>query len=76
MARMGRMTEDQRAAVGIVGEVAARAWLVNKYREVRWRSGYAAIVSGDPEASDSYGYDLEVAWSNTEQLSRPVDEKV
>ena len=59
------MNEDQRSAVGIVGEVAARAWLSRKYREVRWRSGYAAIVSADPHASDSFGYDFEVDWRNT-----------
>jgi hypothetical protein len=63
--RNAGMTEDQRAAVGLVGEIAARAWLSQRYRDVRWRSGYAAIVSGDPEASDSYGYDFEVAWRNT-----------
>lgn len=65
VARSGRMNDDERAAVGLVGEIAARAWLAHKYREVWWRSGYAAIVSGDPDASDSFGYDIEAAWRNT-----------
>lgn len=65
VARMPRMTEDQRTAVGLVGEVAARAWLERRYQGVRWRSGYAAIVAGDIEASDSWGYDFEAPYRNT-----------
>jgi hypothetical protein len=47
------MTDDQRSAVGLFGEVAARAWLQRHYPQVRWRSGYAALLNGDTEASDS-----------------------
>ena len=68
MARAANMSEDQRLAVGLVGEIAARAWLLRRYRDVRWRSGYAAIVNGEGEASDSHGYDFEVPWSNTSLL--------
>ena len=62
------MTDDQRSAIGLFGEVAARAWLERKYRGVRWRSGYAAIVDGDDEASDSWGYDFEVPHRNSSLL--------
>jgi hypothetical protein len=55
-----RMTDDQRSAIGLFGEVAARAWLQRHYPQVRWRSGYAVLLNGDTEASDSLGYDLEV----------------
>jgi len=63
MARMPRMTEDQRSAVGLFDEIAARAWLQRRYTEVRWCSGYAALLTGDAGASDSLGYDLEVTRS-------------
>lgn len=56
---------DEEAAIGLVGEAAARAWLSRRYREVRWRSGYANLVMGDPDSSDHYGYDFEVTWRNT-----------
>jgi hypothetical protein len=65
VARMSGMTDDQRSAVGLIGEVAARAWLGRRYQGVRWRSGYAAIVEGDEEASDSWGYDFEVPHRNS-----------
>lgn len=60
-----RMSEDQRTAVGLVGEVAARAWLERRYASVLWRSGYASIVTGEPEASDTWGFDFEVPRGNT-----------
>jgi hypothetical protein len=65
VARMPQMTEDQRRAVGLVGEIAAQAWLGRRYRGVRWRSGYAAIIAGDAEASDGWGFDFEVPYRNT-----------
>lgn len=55
-----RMTEDERTAVGLVGEIAARAWLQNRHEQVLWRSGYALLLTGDTEASDGWGYDFEV----------------
>jgi hypothetical protein len=60
-----RMGEDQRTAIGLIGEVVARAWLQRRYGEVHWRSGYAAILNVDPEGSDSHGYDFEIPWRNT-----------
>ncbi|WNZ14851.1 hypothetical protein [Streptomyces sp. 11x1] len=44
--------------------------------------GYAAVINGDREASDSLGYDVEVAWRDTtllykmKALSEPVGERV
>ncbi|MFJ7291417.1 hypothetical protein [Streptomyces collinus] len=35
---------------------------------MRWTSGYAAVVNGDDEASDSLGYDFEVTWRDTTRL--------
>ena len=66
--RMPRLTDDQRSAIGLCGEVAARAWLDRRYQGVRWRSGYAAIIEGDEEASDSWGYDFEVPYRNSSLL--------
>ncbi len=65
VARDRALSEEERSAIGIVGEVAARAWLAHKYRDVKWVSGYAAIVSGARDAFDGHGYDFEVAWRNT-----------
>lgn len=82
VARLHQVSEDQRSAIGLVGEVVARAWLQRHYPEVRWRSGYAAVINGDREASDSLGYDFEVAWRDTTRLyevkalSEPVGERV
>ncbi|MER6616607.1 sacsin N-terminal ATP-binding-like domain-containing protein [Streptomyces xantholiticus] len=82
VAKMNQANEDQRSAVGLVGEVAARAWLQRHYPDVRWTSGYAAVVNGDSEASDSLGYDFEVAWRDTSRLyevkalSEPCAERV
>jgi hypothetical protein len=66
--RIARMSEDQRSAVGLIGEVIAGAWLARRYGEVAWRSGYAAILNADPDASDSHGYDFEIPWRNTSLL--------
>ncbi|MER5842036.1 hypothetical protein ABT099_17355 [Streptomyces prasinus] len=68
VAKTKRATEDQRSAIGLVGEVTARAWLQRHYPDVRWVSGYAAVVNGDDEASDSLGYDFEVKWRDTTRL--------
>ncbi|WP_225631664.1 sacsin N-terminal ATP-binding-like domain-containing protein [Streptomyces solaniscabiei] len=82
VAKTKRASEDQRSAIGLVGEVAARAWLQRHYPDVRWVSGYAAVVNGDAEASDSLGYDFAVAWRDTTRLyevkalSDPVAERV
>lgn len=68
VAKMPQTNEDQRSAIGLVGEVAARAWLLRHYTDVRWRSGYAAVINDDREASDGLGYDFEVAWRDTTRL--------
>jgi hypothetical protein len=68
VAKTKRTNEDQRSAIGLVGEVAARAWLQRHYPDVRWTSGNAAVVNGDDEASDSLGYDFEVTWRDTTRL--------
>jgi hypothetical protein len=60
IARHPRMSDEQRTAVGLVGEVVARAWLERRYPDVTWVSGYRNIVLGDDEGSDSRGYDFEV----------------
>jgi hypothetical protein len=65
VSRMPRMSDEQRAAIGLVGEIAAKAWLERRYQGVLWRSGYAAIIVSDPDASDSLGYDFEVPYRNT-----------
>lgn len=59
VSRMPKLSEDQRLAVGLAGEVAARLWLQRRYRAVRWRSGYSAEFGGHlPD--DGLGYDFEV----------------
>ncbi|MFD8744409.1 sacsin N-terminal ATP-binding-like domain-containing protein [Streptomyces sp. NPDC059616] len=82
VAKMNQTNEDQRSAIGLVGEVAARAWLQRRYPNVRWTSGYAAVVNGDRDASDALGYDFEVEWRGTTRLyevkalSEPTAERV
>lgn len=68
VARTAHVSEEQKAAIGLVGEVAARAWLERRYAEVRWMSGYAAVINEDEEASDGHGYDFEVTWRDTTRL--------
>jgi Domain of unknown function (DUF3883) len=60
VARNPGMSDEQRTAVGLVGEVVARAWLERHYGDVEWASGYRNIVLGDDEGSDSLGYDFRV----------------
>ncbi|MFD9793790.1 sacsin N-terminal ATP-binding-like domain-containing protein [Streptomyces sp. NPDC059070] len=82
VAKMNQTNEDQRSAIGLVGEVAARAWLQRRYPKVRWASGYAAVVNGNRDASDALGYDFEVEWRDTTRLyevkalSEPSAERV
>lgn len=68
VSRTLRATDEEREAIGVVGEVLARAWLQRKYGTVHWRSGYAALLGTSADAaaaSDSHGYDFEVPWRNT-----------
>ena len=52
------MSDEQRTAVGLVGEIAARGWLERHYASVEWVSGYRNIVLGDNAGSDGHGYDF------------------
>jgi hypothetical protein len=60
-----RPTEQQLAAIGLVGEVIALEWLRLRYKDnvVTWRSGYRDKVLGGAEGDDTLGYDIEVMTS-------------
>ncbi len=68
VSRKAQLSEEQKAAIGLVGEVSARAWLERRYAEVHWVSGYAALLLEDAAASDGHGYDFEVAYRGTTRL--------
>jgi hypothetical protein len=57
-----RATEQQLAAIGLVGEVIAFDWLSEQYKGnvISWRSGYRDKVLGGAEGDDTLGYDVEV----------------
>lgn len=54
------LSDDQRRAIGLAGETAAKLWLERRYPKVEWVSRYRNIVQGGEEGSDSYGYDFLV----------------
>lgn len=56
-----RPTDQQLAAIGLVGEVIALDWLTEQYRGgvVTWRSGYRDKVLGGAIGDDTLGYDIE-----------------
>ncbi|WSS89863.1 DUF3883 domain-containing protein [Streptomyces sp. NBC_01176] len=61
--RRGKLSDTQALAVGLAGEVAALAWLMNRYDAVdesAWVSGYRNKVLGDGMGDDTLGYDLIV----------------
>ncbi|OEJ22491.1 sacsin N-terminal ATP-binding-like domain-containing protein [Streptomyces subrutilus] len=61
--RRGKLSDTQALAVGLAGEVAALAWLMNRYDAVdesAWVSGYRNKVLGDGMGDDTLGYDLVV----------------
>ncbi|MFF6835783.1 sacsin N-terminal ATP-binding-like domain-containing protein [Streptomyces sp. NPDC012438] len=61
--RRGKLSDTQALAVGLAGEVAALAWLMNRYDAVddsAWVSGYRNKVLGDGLGDDTLGYDLVV----------------
>lgn len=68
LARTQRMSEEQRTAVGLIGEIAARGWLERHYASVEWVSGYRNIVLGDDAGSDSRGYDFIVRRASGRRL--------
>jgi hypothetical protein len=62
-ARQLRLSDVQRAAVGLAGEVVALEWLKANFdgaTDASWRSGYRNLVLGGAEGDDSLGYDFEV----------------
>lgn len=63
--RPGRSTpsDEQKAAIGLVGEVLAYEWLRSKYEETTpdsWVSGNRSHGVGGYEGNDSMGYDFEI----------------
>ncbi|MBR7826635.1 hypothetical protein KDK95_09990 [Actinospica sp. MGRD01-02] len=58
-----KVSEEQRSAIGLAGEVIAAAWLEREFpgAHICWVSGYAAR-EGRPDASDAHGYDYIVEW--------------
>jgi hypothetical protein len=54
------LTDDQRRAIGLAGETAAKLWLERRYPKVEWVSRYRNYVQGGEEGSDSHGYDFLV----------------
>jgi hypothetical protein len=68
VARVPRMSEEQRTGLGLIGEVIARAWLERHYGNVEWVSGYRNIVLGDDVGSDSRGYDFVVQRGGSRRL--------
>ena len=58
-----QLSEDQKRAIGLVGEVLAFEWLKHTYPEVNddsWISGYRSLTVGGYEGDDQRGYDFEV----------------
>lgn len=59
-----RLTDEQRNAIGLVGEVAALEWLKRAYPDSAgddcWKSTYRNRVLGGAPGNDSLGYDFEV----------------
>jgi len=66
--RTVRMSDSQRAAVGLVGEAVALEWLKRRYpgaSDDSWKSAYRDQVLGGSLGDDSLGYDFEVPVSRT-----------
>jgi hypothetical protein len=62
------MTEPQRAAIGLIGEVVALEWLKGQYpsaTEDSWKSTYRDFILGGSQGDDSLGYDFEVPVGRT-----------
>lgn len=58
VARARQPSAEQRTAIGLIGEVAAKAWLERHYENVEWVSEYRNIVLGGTKGSDNRGYDF------------------
>lgn len=62
-----RMTDSQRQAVGLVGELLAFEWLKTHYEgvtEACWKSKYRNLVFGGATGDDGLGFDFEVFLKN------------
>jgi hypothetical protein len=65
------LTESQRGAIGLVGEVVALEWLKRRYSgasEDSWKSGYRDFVVGGSVGDDALGFDFEVPVGRTSYL--------
>jgi hypothetical protein len=70
-ARRPHLSDVQKAAVGLAGEVVALEWLKAKYPNITdaaWRSGYRNLLLGGNEGDDSLGYDFEVVFRRHRSL--------
>lgn len=58
----GALSDAQKVALGLIGEVVTYHWLRAKYPtgHVRWVSGYRQHVFGGTDGDDTLGYDFEV----------------
>jgi hypothetical protein len=54
------LSDEQRTAIGLAGEIAAKLWLERRYPKVEWVSRYRNEIQGGSAGSDSYGYDFWV----------------
>jgi hypothetical protein len=54
------LSDEQRTAIGLAGEIAAKLWLERRYPKVEWVSRYRNEIQGGTEGLDSYGYDFWV----------------
>jgi hypothetical protein len=61
--RSPRLSKEQAAAIGLVGETVAYAWLGEKYpgscSPASWKSSYREAI-GEPPGNDTLGYDFEI----------------
>jgi len=67
----GRMTDAQKHATGLVGELLAFEWLKVQYEgatETCWKSKYRDLVFGGNLGNDSLGYDFEVLLKATSYM--------
>lgn len=66
--RPEQLSQTQKSAIGLVGEVVAYAWLRKRYPEIckasSWVSTYREII-GEPPGNDSFGYDFVIPLSRT-----------
>jgi hypothetical protein len=69
------MRDDQRIALGLVGDIAARGWLGRRHANVEWVSRYRNIGLADDADSYSSGYDFVARPGKGRRLSFEVERK-